>query len=161
MDPETARSLAHRIHLDRRTRSGCRFTEHVARVAEAVPPEARSVALLHDVLEQSPAAMAQLVDHGLTPLEAEALGLLTHDPAESYECHVLRVAYTAGPAGALARVVKVADLDDHLAEGLYGTDLPPYAWARRHVTFAQQHRDGAPLHSGSEPRSEVARPLTG
>jgi hypothetical protein len=142
MDSATARSLAHQIHLDQRGRTGRLLTEHVERVAAAVPPEARSVAYLHDVLERVPTALADLVARGLTPLERDALELLTREATESYELYVLRVAHAEGPSGALARIVKLADLDDHLEEPSDACHAPPYAWARRHMSFASELRDG-------------------
>jgi hypothetical protein len=42
------------------------------------------------------------------------------------------MAYARGAAGRLARVVKLADLDDHIARP-WVTGDPPYAWARRHI----------------------------
>jgi hypothetical protein len=69
---------------------------------------------------------------GLTPLELAALELLTRQAGESYELYILRIAYARGAAGRLARVVKLADLDDHIARPWVAGD-PPYAWGRRHI----------------------------
>jgi Phospholipase_D-nuclease N-terminal len=69
-----------------------------------------------------------------------------------YELYILRVAYAPGAAGRLARVVKLADLDDHLARPWHPGD-PPYAWARRHVAVARARVD----YSSSRP-SARARP---
>jgi hypothetical protein len=46
---------------------------------------------------------------------------------------VRRIAEAPGPAGRLARIVKLADLDDHLAHASIPPDAPPYAWARKHL----------------------------
>ena len=51
---------------------------------------------------------------------------------ESYELYILRIAYARGDAGRLARVVKLADLDDHIAQPWVAGD-PPYPWARPHI----------------------------
>jgi hypothetical protein len=140
MDPATARGIAHYSHSGQRTRFGNPLTEHVERVASAVPQHARSVAYLHDVLENSPIAITELVDQGLTPLELAALTLLTREPSDSYELHVLRIAHAPGAAGSLARAVKLADLEDHLGEARAVPGTPPYAWARRHIEFARDRR---------------------
>jgi hypothetical protein len=50
---------------------------------------------------------------------------------------MLRLKFAQGAAGRLARVVKHADLDDHLANASLVVDAPPYAWARRHIVNAQ------------------------
>jgi hypothetical protein len=133
MDPAIAYSIASQKHQGQRNRFGDPVIDHLARVAAAVPPDARATALLHDLLELCPAADRELRGKGLTRVELEALELLTHVPAERYEVYVRRVAEAPGPAGRLARIVKLADLDDHLAHATIPSDAPPYAWARKHL----------------------------
>lgn len=140
MDAAVARNVAHYSHVQRRDRHGEPIVEHVARVVAAVPEEAQALAWLHDVLEHSPTTTAELRGHGLTPVELAALELLTRQPGESYELYILRIAYAPGPAGRLARVVKLADLDDHLARAWHAGDAP-YAWARRHVAVGSARVD--------------------
>jgi hypothetical protein len=132
MDPAVARSVAHYSHVRQRDRRGVPIVEHLARVAAVVPPEAQPLAWLHDVLEHSPTTASELCSQGLTPVELAALELLTRKTVESYELYILRIAYARGAAGRLARVVKLADLDDHIARPWVVGD-PPYAWARRHI----------------------------
>jgi hypothetical protein len=137
MDPSVARSIAHYSHVGDRDRFGGLVTEHVERVAAAVPQDARAIAYLHDVLEHTEMDVEQLREQGLTDLELAALELLTRLPDERYEAYSLRIAWGRGDAGALARAVKLADLDDHLALGrLRSDDAPPYGWARRHILVA-------------------------
>jgi hypothetical protein len=147
MNDTTARSIAHYSHHGQRTRLGDSLIEHVERVAAAVPSDARAVAFLHDVLEQSDTDAMELTANGLTQLELAALRLLTRAPGESYELYVLRVAYADGPEGRLARSVKLADLDDHLLQpAATGAGVPPYAWARSHISFARERRNEADQH---------------
>jgi hypothetical protein len=68
----------------------------------------------------------------VTPLELAALELLTRQAGESYELYILRIAYARGATGRLARLIKLADLDDQMARPWVSGD-PPYAWARRHI----------------------------
>jgi hypothetical protein len=77
----------------------------------------------------------ELREQGFGEVDAEALALLTRDGEESYELHVLRIAHAPGPAGRLARSVKLADLDDHVAQAWTLGD-PPYGWARHHIASA-------------------------
>ena len=142
MDARDARSIAQFSHVGRRNRFGEPVIDHVERVAAAVPPEARAIAFLHDVLEHSDTSVAELRAAGLTLDELEILGLLTRAPNESYEAHTLRVAYARGSGGRIARVVKLADLDDHLGHRDRPDGAPPYAWARRHSATGQVRRDG-------------------
>jgi hypothetical protein len=131
MDPESAHRLARRSHVGQLNRFGEPVIEHVQRVAAAVPSEARVTAWLHDLLELCPTTSRELRRHGVTSVELAALELLTHDQGEPYEDYVTRIAAAPGPAGYLARIVKLADLNDHLVHPFIPSDAPPYAWARR------------------------------
>ena len=133
MEPTIAHRIASRHHKGQRTRFGDRVIDHVERVAAAVPPDARATALLHELLELCPTVGRRLRGEGLTRTELEALELLTHAPGEPYDAYVRRIADAPGPAGRLARTVKLADLEDHLAHASIPSDAPPYAWARKRL----------------------------
>jgi hypothetical protein len=143
VDPDVARSIAYYSHHGRRDRLGELQIEHVSRVAAAVPPPARTTAWLHDVLEHSDTPSALLREGGMTDLEEEALDLLTRRADEAFELHMLRIAHAPGAAGDVARAIKIADLDDQLARCAKDPlrwELPPYAWARRHLAAAMEGR---------------------
>jgi hypothetical protein len=142
VDAATARNIAQYSHLDRRDRFGEPIVEHVERVAAAVPEDARVVAYLHDVLEHSDTSMEELIADGLTPVEYAAIELLTRSRSDAFELYVLRIAHASGRAGELARVVKLADLDDHLAHSAAPLDAPPYGWARLHILAALDRTTG-------------------
>ena len=133
MEASAARTIASKLHADQRDRFGDPIFEHLARVAAAVPDDAQGTAWLHDAIERTPVSVDDLRAAGLTGTELEALALLSRTPAESYELYALRIAFAAGEAGRLARTVKLADLDDHIAHGPAPRDAPPYRWARRHI----------------------------
>jgi hypothetical protein len=136
MDAHIARSIAEEGYRDRRNRFGDRLFDHAHRVADAVPTQAQAVAWLHELLEETDADPGALCERGLSPVELAALELLTRMPTESYELYALRIAFAPGPEGALARTVKVADIDDHLAHARIPPAAPPYRWARRHIMGA-------------------------
>lgn len=125
MDPAIAHSIASQTLEGQRTRFGDPVIDHLARVAAAVPPDARATALLHDLLELCPIPHLELQGRGLTRVELDALELLTHVRDEPYKLYIRRIAVSPGR---LARVVKLADLDDHLAHATIPSDAPPYAW---------------------------------
>jgi hypothetical protein len=150
MDAAVARNVAHYSHVQQRDRHGKPIVEHVARVVADLPEEAQTLAWLHDILEHSPTTTAELRRHGLTRVELAALELLTRQAGESYEMYVLRIAYAPGAAGRLARMVKLADLDDHLARPWDPGD-PPYAWARRHIAVGMARVD----YSSSRPNARA------
>jgi hypothetical protein len=150
VDAVVARNIACYSHVQRRNRHGELVVEHISRVAAMVAPEARALAWLHDVLEASPTSVAELCDQGLTPVELAALRLLTRAPGESYELHVLRIAYAGRAAGRLARMVKLADLDDHIAQE-WVPGAPPYEWARRHIAVGAERAGDAEPYVSSRP----------
>jgi hypothetical protein len=94
----------------------------------------------------------RLRSNGLTCTELEAVELLTHAPGEPYELYVRRIAAAPGPAGRLARIVKLADLDDHLAHAAIPPDAPPYAWARKRLLMGRDRAVQAAPTTPSKPR---------
>jgi len=143
MDAFAAEDIARRIHAGQRGRGGRPLVEHLERVAAAVPPPARATAWLHDALETTAVAGEELRAAGLDADELDALALLARMPMESYELYTLRIAYAVDEAGSLARAVKLAALDDHLAYDADSPAAPPYAWARRRIAVAHA-RQAAP-----------------
>ena len=103
------------------------YAASARRIAEAMlPPEvlahtlrvvARSggdivVAYLHDVVEDSRTTIQDLRDFGFNEATVEAVEVLTRDPLVTYAEYIERVRHYGGAA----RAVKIADLEDHLAE---------------------------------------------
>jgi hypothetical protein len=162
IEPAIANTIASRSHRDQRTRFGDYVIDHVRRVAAAVPPDAEVTAVLHDFLECRPTATRQLWGTGLTGIEVEALKLLTHVPGEPYEAYVERIADAPGPAGQLARIVKLADLDDHLAHPTMPADAPAYAWARTRLVMGRDRpAQWRPSPPGREPLTHHEDEATG
>jgi hypothetical protein len=142
MDPGVAQEIACICHVGQRTRFGDLVLEHVERVANAVAPQGRAVAWLHDLFELTPLGRETLRAYGLTTVEERTLELLTRGPAERYEKYISRIACASGRPGELARIVKLADLEDHLGHTRMPAGAPPYAWAHRCVS---EQRDIEPL----------------
>src|SRR3954467_8593835 len=65
MEATVARGIAYAAHRYSRTRYGELVIDHVARVAGAVPPEAKATAWLHHVLETTPSTVVELREQGL------------------------------------------------------------------------------------------------
>lgn len=84
---------------------------HPLRVMLAVAGfRARAVAVLHDVLEDTPVSVDEIRATGVAADVVDAVVTLTHRPSQTYEDYIDRVA-----GDALARRVKLADLADNLA----------------------------------------------
>ena len=96
------------------------------------PADARSVAWLHEVLEFTAVSEEKLLQEGLTSDELRALRLLnrTADTRSDrvYLAHLELIARAAGRSGDLARMVKIADLEDRCLHPRVRPDgwSPPY-----------------------------------
>jgi hypothetical protein len=150
VDPKVARGIARCSHVGQRDRFDEPVIEHVERVAARVPREARATALLHELLELTAIERGQLRAQGLSAIELAALELLTRKADQPYRAHVMAIANAPGNRGRIARLVKLADLEDHLAHSRIPSDAPPYAWAR-----------GCLLGHSEVERSTSARALAG
>ena len=127
-----ARRLAERAHEGQFDASGEPYIWHVRRVVAGVPAFARAVAWLHDVVERSDVDESVLISAGASRDQCLALRLLNRDAGEGsddlYLKHVRSIALSMGPAGRLARLVKAADLLDHMSGRNTGSKgwTPPY-----------------------------------
>ena len=137
MTESAAQAIAKSAHDGQQTSAGASQFDHVRRVAAAVPERERVSAWLHDILERTGHTIDQLRAQGMSPAELSALALLTRTEDDDYRTYVQRIADAPGQAGSLARVVKLADLEDHLVDPAGGSPAtPPYAWARRAILLA-------------------------
>ena len=100
-------------------------------MAAATPELARPAAWLHEVLELTSVSEEDLLAEGVSDDELRALRLLTRTVGRgsesAYLAHVTMIARADGPAGVLARTVKVSDLEDrlrHPGPGMGGSRLP-------------------------------------
>lgn len=97
-------------HLSQRDKGGERYFGHPVRVAERCDTdEQRIVALMHDLLEDTPVTAQQLLDDGFPLHIVEAVQALTHRQGETYDKFIDRLS-----ANAIARRVKIADLLDNM-----------------------------------------------
>lgn len=106
--------FAARVYGASRDRSGGLFLAHGINVAQALgraaTPLALSVAVLHDMLEDTEWTIEDLARSGVDPLECRVIDVLTRRSSETYVDYVRRICDAPGVAGDTARVVLVADL---------------------------------------------------
>ena len=137
MEALRAQAIAERLHRHDHEEDGTPLLRHIGRVARLVPTEALPIAWLHEALEWTAASERMLLTEGLTAEELRALRLLNRrsDSRSSriYLGHVELIARAAGRSGHLARVVKIADLEDRRVHPHIRSDgwSPPYARALR------------------------------
>lgn len=102
-------------HKDQVDLSGQLILSHVIRVAASMRDQkARIVALLHDLVEDTPVTLEDLTledltAHGFPSDIVDAVATLTKQPDEEYFDYITRVARNM-----TALAVKVADLNDNL-----------------------------------------------
>jgi hypothetical protein len=135
VDFEVAVEIAARAHRGQVDKVGETYLLHPLRVALAVSPRARCVAVLHDVLEDSETVgESDLRAGGLSADELDAIKLLTKLPSEErdYEKFIDRIVAADGMAGELAREVKRADIEDNLGR-MPQSDEPD--WVRRRSNY--------------------------
>lgn len=108
---ERAVAFATEAHRGQRRKDGAAYITHPLRVAESLRGEAEKVvAVLHDVLEDTPTTEADLRAAGIPEPCIEALRLLCHDVCVPY------LEYVRGTLGnPLARAVKLADVWDNFS----------------------------------------------
>jgi (p)ppGpp synthase/HD superfamily hydrolase len=107
---ESAIAIAVRAHAGQSDKSGQPYILHPLRVMfRCQTDDQRIVAILHDVVEDTPVTVEDLRDQGFTKEILAALDCVTKREGESYEDFVERAA-----ANPIARQVKLADLEDNM-----------------------------------------------
>ncbi len=103
---EKALKLCFEAHKDQKDKNGIPYVFHPFHLAEQMEDEhSVTVALLHDVVEDTDLTLEDLKAMGFPREVVEAVALLTHDPAVPYEAYLIPIRENP-----LARRVKLADL---------------------------------------------------
>ena len=103
---QQALAIAKDAHKGQVDKAGMNYIQHPLFVASLVEGElAKTVALLHDVVEDSDWTLEDLRKEGLPEEVVQAVAILTKKRNENYEEYILRVKQNP-----LARQVKLADL---------------------------------------------------
>jgi hypothetical protein len=146
VDTSHAHAIAVRLLTRVREPDGTLLLAHVRRVVARTPPEAHVVAWLHEVLESGAITEQDLLAEGLSSDELRALRLLTRTGGSRsdrvYLEHLELIARAAGLSGHLARLVKLADLEDRRRHPRRRPDgwAPPYARGQRMLIDAELAR---------------------
>ena len=106
---ERARAIAESAHAGQVDKAGADYITHPLRVCDAVIGEdAKIVAVLHDVVEDSDWTLEGLREEGFSDAVVDAVDALTHRADEDYFDAIRRARDND-----LARAVKLADLADN------------------------------------------------
>jgi (p)ppGpp synthase/HD superfamily hydrolase len=107
---EKALAMALQAHRGQKDKSGLPYVFHPIRMMlQLTTLEEQTVALLHDVLEDSPFTAEDLRKEGFSSVVIEAVKALTREKDEPYLEYIRRVKQNR-----LARVVKLADIKENL-----------------------------------------------
>ena len=103
---ELALSIATEAHRGQFDKAGVDYVEHPIYVASQVDSEEeKAVALLHDVIEDSPFTAEELLLAGLPETVVTAVQILSKKKGQDYQTYLKTV-----KSNPLARAVKLADL---------------------------------------------------
>ena len=103
---DLALSIARQAHEEQLDKEGVDYIEHPIYVASQVDTEEeKAVALLHDVIEDSPFTAEELLLAGLSETVVTAVQILSKKKGQDYQTYLENV-----KSNPLARVVKLADL---------------------------------------------------
>ena len=103
---DLALSIVRQAHEGQLDKAGVAYIEHPIYVANQVDTEEeKAVALLHDVIEDSPVSAEELLQAGLPETVVTAVQVLTKKKEQDYQTYLETV-----KKNPLARVVKLADL---------------------------------------------------
>lgn len=101
-----ALKLCFAAHKDQTDKSGMPYVFHPFHLAEQMPDEETTiVALLHDVIEDTPYTLDDLREMGFSEKVLAALTLMTHDKSIPYMDYVAKI-----KENKIAMTVKLADL---------------------------------------------------
>lgn len=113
MELEEALELARTHHEGQVDQAGLPYFGHVSRVvARVTTPDEKLAAAMHDLLEDTDLTAGDLLRAGAPPTVVEAVVALTRQPGEDYEDFCKRAA-----SNPIARIVKLADIEDNADEG--------------------------------------------
>jgi (p)ppGpp synthase/HD superfamily hydrolase len=119
-----AEAIARCAHFGQVDKFNEPYIKHVERVVAAMDgSEAKAVAWLHDVVEDTPISGAALAAAGISPRVVRAVMLLTRQEPDDYARHIATI-HRSGDELAIA--VKLADLRDHLRPGCPESLRPRY-----------------------------------
>jgi len=107
---EMALSIAIKAHEGQKDKAGAPYLLHVLRVMMSVEKmDEKTVALLHDVVEDSETTIGELTKAGFPKKILKAVELLTKTDKKPYEDYIQEIKNND-----LARAVKLADLKDNM-----------------------------------------------
>ncbi len=104
-----ALEIARKAHKGQLDKAGKDYINHPIKVASALEGEAKIVALLHDVVEDTDITLEQIRNYGFNEIVIDALDAVTKREGENYDEFISRI-----KDNPVAVKVKLADLKDNM-----------------------------------------------
>ena len=143
-----ALKLCFEAHKDQKDKSGLPYVFHPFHLAEQMTDEATVVvALLHDIVEDTPYTLDDLRNMGFPQEVTNALALMTHDKRVPYMEYVAKIRENP-----IARAVKLADLE-HNSDLSRLDELTTADWAR-----VMKYMQAIELLEGRKEIGKLSRP---
>ena len=109
---EQAFELVEELFSNKTDKGGHPYINHLLRVSSNVKGKtAKTVALLHDIIEDTNTTKEDLIEMGFLEEVVEAVDILSRRENETYKDFILRIISSNNP---LAINVKIADLEDNM-----------------------------------------------
>jgi hypothetical protein len=151
---QIAERIARQVHEGQTEEyTGDDYIHHIERVVALVDgDQAKAVAWLHDVIEDTDVSAGELSRAGMSDTIIDVVLLLTRDPDRdscTYAEYIEHIRQTRNP---LALAVKCADLIDHLRPHCPARLRPRYEKALKSLTAARVSPTGAEAPPPEEPK---------
>lgn len=109
-----AYKLVEHLFLGRTDKAGLPYITHLERVRDKFQDSfLRTIALLHDVVEDTTVTFQDLEQIGFSGSYIEVLSLLTRDKKLSYHEYISRIIHSKNKK---ALLVKIADMEDNMSD---------------------------------------------
>lgn len=107
---ELAKKIVRNAFVDKKDKAGMPYMGHLVRVSDKMPNNSlRTIALLHDLLEDCPEWTEKALRHIFLEVIVDTLVLLTRGKSETYSSYIAKI-----KTDDWATIVKIADLEDNL-----------------------------------------------
>lgn len=111
---ERAYKLVQHLFSGRTDKAGYPYITHLERVRDKFQDSFfRTIALLHDVVEDTPITFSDLERFGFDGSYIDILSLLTRDKKMSYHEYISRIIHSKNK---IALLVKLADMEDNMSD---------------------------------------------
>lgn len=109
---QQAFELVEELFKDRTDKGGHDYVQHLVRVSSGMKPKVKkTIALLHDVIEDTDTTLDDLMEMGYLPEVCEGVDIISRREGESYTDYIQRI---INSGNVYVMEIKLADLEDNM-----------------------------------------------